>query len=67
MEALKPCPFCGQTAKLIKHEVDYCRYAEPYYDVGCTNSDCYLCDGAEWQFKTPEEAVELWNKRDNND
>ena len=59
------CPFCGSKSK-IKQTLgigDY-DYNEKYYDITCTNDDCYLQDGAEWRFDTPEEAIQMWNDRD---
>jgi hypothetical protein len=60
-----PCPFCGSASKMkeISGNSDY-DYNRTYYDIKCTNGECYLQDGAEWNFDTPEKAVQLWNKRD---
>jgi hypothetical protein len=62
---IKPCPFCGSKAKLVQHEEEYCRHVELRYDVSCTNKNCYLYGGAEWYFYTPEEAINKWNERKN--
>lgn len=49
--ALKPCPFCGRTAKL------YTSTDGKYYWVSCTNDECGSCK------PTKEEAIDAWNKR----
>jgi len=58
------CPFCGSPSKIKEFfgQSDY-DYNKTYYDITCTNVDCYLQDGADWRFNTPEEAAQLWNKR----
>lgn len=68
MEELKPCPFCGSKAEFLKHsDADgYFRRIEEMFDVRCTNSKCYLADGAEF-WLTQERAAELWNTRKNSD
>ena len=69
MEKIKNCPFCDSEAKLkvIYDESDYCfdKYGNQikYYDIECTNNDCYLCDGAGWNQGRPKDIIELWNKR----
>jgi len=69
---IKPCPFCGSEAKLkiIEDNSDYCfekttGKIKQYYDIHCTNNDCYLCDGADWNQSRPEDIIELWTKRNN--
>ena len=61
---LLPCPFCGSEAeKLVKtrNDSDYLNYH--IYDVGCTNDECYLCEGADWAFDNFEEVAKFWNTR----
>ncbi len=67
---IKPCPFCGSEArlKIREDDSDYCfekttGKIKEYYDIHCTNNDCYLCDGADWNHWCPEEIIELWNTR----
>ena len=48
---LKPCPFCGGEAKMIK-------IGGATYFIQC--NECHSTSGA---FSTSEEAVEAWNKR----
>ena len=70
MEKIKNCPFCYSEAvlKVTEDNSDYCfdritgKIIE-YYDVKCTNEDCYLSEGADWLRSNPEEIIELWNKR----
>ena len=67
MEKLKPCPFCGSKAEFYSFEKEItCKMSVEVFDVQCTNTECYLCDGAEWEFDSEEEAAELWNKRKEN-
>lgn len=51
---LKPCPFCGKN----KAKIDYPYFPDTYCWVRC-----YECYCATPPFKTPEEAVEAWNRR----
>jgi len=50
---IKNCPFCDSEAvlKVTEDNSDYCykngKLIE-YYDVKCTNEDCYLSSGADW-------------------
>lgn len=59
---IKPCPFCNSDAvlKVIEDQIDYCYdkktgKVKEYYDVKCTNEDCYLSYGADWNHPNPEE------------
>lgn len=70
MEKIKNCPFCYSEAvlKVTEDNSDYCFDRKTgkiieYYDVKCTNDDCYLSDGADWNHPNPEGIIELWNKR----
>ena len=49
---LKPCPFCGEKARL--HTI----HTHAYY-VQCDNVSCGI---VTWIHTTEEEAVEAWNK-----
>lgn len=51
-ERLKPCPFCGGTAVLIN-------LVEDVYWVGCEQ-----CPTRAHYGKPKDEAVALWNRRD---
>ena len=55
-----PCPFCQSKAEL--KTVDDGSPKE-FYDVRCTNDDCYLESGAGWSFNSPKHAITYWNKR----
>lgn len=61
---IKPCPFCNSEAilKITEDQSDY-YYGKKYYDIKCTNNDCYLCDGADWNQSSAEDIIEIWNKR----
>jgi hypothetical protein len=67
---IKPCPFCNSEAvlKVTEDHSDYCYEKttgelKKYYDLKCTNNDCYLSDGADWNQSRPEDIIEIWNKR----
>jgi hypothetical protein len=55
-----PCPFCKSNAQVITRKKTGKRLA---YDVTCTNSSCYLFDGAYSFFSTEKEAIDSWNNR----
>ena len=57
---LKSCPFCGCEASLVFYKMDP-TLGTTY--AMCTNGDCLAHVGTA---KTPEAAVELWNRRINN-
>lgn len=54
---LKDCPFCGSEAECY---IDDDWYWE--YRVCCSNKNCILGDGST--FKSEEEAIAAWNRRD---
>jgi len=33
------------------------------YDIRCINDNCYLSEGAEWEFEDKKKIIKLWNKR----
>lgn len=61
MDNLKPCPFCGNQAKIRyeAHKYDFTNY----YAVQCTNVLCFAMSG--WARKE-EWAIKRWNRRDDN-
>lgn len=50
---LKPCPFCGGEAATVFNSGGWIY--------------CKDCDGQTGYYRTPEEAIEAWNGRVNND
>ena len=55
-EQLKPCPFCGSNARI--------KNGFGWWWVGCANSrDKCKVTCHTYQYESPEEAVEAWNKR----
>ena len=56
-EELKPCPFCGGEAKVMR---DKC--IEVYF-VGCSNDKCLGFSALGWTYETAEEAIKAWNNR----
>ena len=57
-EKLKPCPFCGNPAKL-RYECDK-REIIDLWCVQCENELCYAMTG--WETKK-EWAIKRWNRR----
>lgn len=58
MPDLKPCPFCGGKARLIKKS--WTEFGGPYdFTVHC--DDCSA--GIRCYFPTENEAIEAWNRR----
>lgn len=55
IKKLKPCPFCGGTVKLQRH--DHIE-GDTTYTITCFN--CYVDMG---EYKTVEEIREVWNRR----
>ena len=51
---LKPCPFCGGEAEIIR----YCDGPIVYYYASC--KECYSTSGC---VVTKEDAVYVWNRR----
>ena len=54
MERLKPCPFCGGKARMVESVL-------PGFYVACSN--VFKCGGRQEQFDTEAEAIEAWNRR----
>lgn len=52
---LKPCPFCGMDAKIIR-EAD--EDGDRFYYVYCLG-----CDSATAGYGTREESIAAWNRR----
>lgn len=53
MTELKPCPFCGETAKVL------C-IGKKYYFVTCVN---IFCPSSTEGVSTKQEAIDQWNRR----
>lgn len=56
---LKPCPFCGGEAKLLKDEFGS---TAGWWYAACSNLDCGIYVVAAVR-PTPQEAAKLWNRR----
>jgi len=54
-QELKPCPFCGGKAKIIKDPIK----------IGCTNNNCMICVHTIPNLQL-EDAIEAWNRRVND-
>lgn len=59
MLELKQCPFCGGEAK-----IGYEKYWQPRVSRRIICTKCYSSSG--W-YSTEEEAIEAWNRRNNNE
>ena len=60
---IKPCPFCGGKAKLLKDEFGG---TSDWWYAACGNLDCGI--RAETADRpTPQEAAKLWNRRAGED
>ncbi len=55
MHELKPCPFCGGPAQLIKHWIQ-----DP---LGRPRVDCQHCRIGVDQMETEEQCIAMWNRR----
>lgn len=58
IDKLKPCPFCGGKAAVIKHT--FIGYGEDYYQPVCL--DCNASK-ADYRYRTEEDAINAWNRR----
>lgn len=60
---LKPCPFCGSTAR-VWGTVDrvFGINRREYYTIECDNEECGCVYGDNLQLSY-EEVIEAWNKR----
>ena len=59
---LKPCPFCGGEAKIMKDSV----YEDNPYFVICTDKKCE-CYAVTNHCRTPYSAIKAWNRRVHDD
>ena len=56
-DELKPCPFCGGTARMYSGKINYYPY-DHRFRVWCEK-----CNAMSNLFRTREEAVASWNWR----
>lgn len=62
MNALKPCPFCGNPDVKLRH---YIVKPNDWWYVYCTNC-CIAVDPLLWnESPSKEEAIQKWNRRYN--
>ena len=60
---LRKCPFCGaEVAKIVIFPVDGVRLYTARYGIVC-DYERGGCGGAGGIYKTPQEAVAMWNQR----
>ena len=60
---LKPCPFCGGKAELIKGVMIFGKFP---YKIICTNKKCEIYYLQTKPKFSPKDAVEIWNRRVEN-
>lgn len=71
---LKPCPFCGKRAMIIRTDkapiVNAFGWNDPVYMVGCVSKNCILGMNKTkhkaslfWGCTYPETIAEKWNRR----
>lgn len=60
MNKLIPCPFCGDTYIRVRAKIGY-------YTVGCNTLTCVCLHTYSKPFKTEEDAIEAWNRREGQD
>ena len=68
MAELKPCPFCGSEAKILKAKANASGTRFAFW-VQCTNTELEECVCAPFtrDYETEKGAVEAWNRRAEND
>ncbi len=59
MDELKPCPFCGEEARLDISEEKSC---ETTYDIDCYGKGCFRPIN-NFPFESKEQAIKAWNRR----
>ena len=66
-EELKPCPFCGGQAEIVKRDVE--PQGDPWYGkqiaifVLCKCGACLFDEDFHYGFEDKELAIEYWNTR----
>lgn len=61
MSELKPCPFCGKQAELVKENHGF---GNPFvYRIGCLTTNCCGRRPIQTGWHTEKAAVGLWNTR----
>lgn len=63
MSELKPCPFCGGRMR-VDYELHPLRYAVVHVSKFYFTDICY--GGTDYEYRTEEEAIEVWNRRVND-
>ena len=58
MTDLKLCPFCGSTAFLTEYDYDLGNGYVVTHVVECNG-----CHAQTFEYDSPEEAIEAWNRR----
>lgn len=64
-KTLKPCPFCGASATLwFTNDNHHSPYVECDGAIQTNRTkSCFACQ-CPWRFKTVEDAIAAWNRRD---
>jgi Lar family restriction alleviation protein len=61
---LKPCPFCGGKAELVKDRMAL-SFADSFF-IRCDNADCYVKPQTPHRL-SKDDAVNIWNRRADNE
>jgi len=61
MIELKPCPFCGGEAEILRQNIGSDFYEYRYWAC-CSDQYCPAGEGTILK-ESPEEAAEIWNRR----
>ena len=63
-DKIKPCPFCGNKGEVFESEPSTARFNEGavHFAVQCFAFECMGVKANMWQM-SPEDAIEIWNKR----
>lgn len=69
-DKLKPCPWCGNDARLVKEEIHFPNSQNNLWAVTCDTENCpagnIVQDGEMGGFIyswPKDEAIEIWNRR----
>ena len=59
---LKPCPFCGGSARVFETDSGDCN-PKTYYGIACDTAGCFVYEGGDAWEDNEKEAADRWNDR----